>query len=122
MRYILPIARYLTSAGIAARCQAMAGGVVGKGAETVVVSQLAEEGGSARPRWQEVTLAGLALIGTSLDLNRTAREAASVAVPAFADAAAIFVFERLLVADELGPYPAGPAVVRRLVSKLADQP
>jgi serine phosphatase RsbU (regulator of sigma subunit) len=100
----------------------MARWIVGNGAETVVVSQLAEEGGSARPRWQEVTLAGLALIGTSLDLNRTAREAASVAVPAFADAAAIFVSERLLVADELGPYPAGPAVVRRLVSKLADQP
>ncbi len=88
----------------------------------MVVSQLAEDGGSLRPRWQEVTLAGLALIGTSLDLNWTAREAADVAVPAFADAIAIFVSERLLVADELGPYATGPAVVRRLVSKLTGQP
>src|SRR5580658_4606952 len=62
------------------------------------------------------------LIGTTLDIYRTAGEAADVAVPAFADAATIFVSERLLVADELGPYPAGPAVVRRLVSRLNGYP
>jgi hypothetical protein len=62
-------------------------------------------------------------IGTTLDLNMTAREAADVAVPSFADACAIFVSERLLVADELGPYAAAPAVVvRRLIARLAGQP
>ncbi len=61
------------------------------------------------------------LIGTTLDLNRTARETAEVAVPAFADAVAIFVSERLLAAGELGPYPAGPMVVRRLVTRLAGE-
>jgi serine phosphatase RsbU (regulator of sigma subunit) len=63
-------------------------------------------------------------IGTTLDLNRTACEAADVAVPAFADACAIFVSERLLAADELGYYSlAGPAVVvRRLVARLSGQP
>jgi hypothetical protein len=64
-----------------------------------------------------------AKIGTTLDLTTTACEAADVAVPAFADACAIFVSERLLVTDELGPYAAAPAVVvRRLVARLSDQP
>jgi serine phosphatase RsbU (regulator of sigma subunit) len=62
------------------------------------------------------------LIGTTLDVYKTAREAADVAVPAFADSAAIFVSERFLAADELAPYAAGPAVVRRLVSRLHGQP
>jgi len=62
------------------------------------------------------------LIGTTLDLNRTAREAAEVAVPAFADGITIFVSERLLAGGELGPHPVGPTVVRRLVSRLAGEP
>jgi serine phosphatase RsbU (regulator of sigma subunit) len=62
-------------------------------------------------------------IGTTLDLNRTASEAADVAVPAFADACAIFVSERMLVADELQQRPVGAeVVVRRLVARLAGQP
>lgn len=62
-------------------------------------------------------------IGTTLDLNRTANEVADVAIPAFADACAIFVSERLLVADELEQRPIGPdVVVRRLVARLAGQP
>ena len=63
-------------------------------------------------------------IGTTLDLSRTAREAAEVAVPAFADAAAFFVSERLLVADEPGlAAVTGPtAVVRRLAARRAGQP
>ncbi len=72
---------------------------------------------------QHVLTAAATLIGTTLDLNRTACEAADVAVPAFADAAAFFVSERLLVADELGSYIAGPSVVvRRLVARLSGQP
>ena len=62
-------------------------------------------------------------IGTTLDLARTAREFTEVAVPAFADAAAIFVSERLLAADEPSAEGPGPAaVVRRLAARLAGQP
>jgi serine phosphatase RsbU (regulator of sigma subunit) len=62
-------------------------------------------------------------IGTTLDLPRTAREVADVAVPAFADVAVIFVFERLLAADEPVSSQTGHgAVVRRLVARVAGQP
>lgn len=62
-------------------------------------------------------------IGTSLDLNRTANEAADVAVPAFAEACAIFMPERLLVADELEQRPVGTEIiVRRLVARIGGQP
>ncbi|MGI8447193.1 MAG: SpoIIE family protein phosphatase, partial [Streptosporangiaceae bacterium] len=62
-------------------------------------------------------------IGTTLDLPRTAREVAEVAVPAFADVIAIFVFERLLAADEpVSPKAGHGAVMRRLVTRLAGQP
>ncbi len=61
-------------------------------------------------------------IGSTLDLSRTAREVADVAVPAFADAIAIFVFERLLAADEpVSPQAGHGAVMRRLVARLAGQ-
>ena len=62
-------------------------------------------------------------IGTTLELPRTAREFAGVVVPAFADAAAIFVSERLLVTEEPGSHGPGPvAVVRRLAARVAGQP
>ena len=62
-------------------------------------------------------------IGTTLDLSRTAGEVVSVSVPAFADAAAVFVAERLLAADEAGRHQAGPtAVVRRIVARVVGQP
>ena len=77
---------------------------------------------SAQPGHQVLNDAA-SRIGTTLDLHRTAGEAADVAVPAFADACAIFVSERLLVADELRPYATGPAVVvRRLTARLSGQP
>jgi serine phosphatase RsbU (regulator of sigma subunit) len=61
-------------------------------------------------------------IGTTLDLARTAREVAAVAVPAFADTMAIFVFERLIAADEPASPQGGQGVVmRRLVTRLAGQ-
>ncbi len=61
-------------------------------------------------------------IGTTLDLSQTAREVADVAVPAFADAASIFVAERLLAADEPARGQDGPvAVVRRLASRVVGQ-
>ena len=62
-------------------------------------------------------------IGTTLDLPRTAGEVVSVSVPAFADAAAVFVAERLLAADEAGRHQAGPtAVVRRIVARVVGEP
>jgi serine phosphatase RsbU (regulator of sigma subunit) len=62
-------------------------------------------------------------IGTTLDLPRTAREVADVAVPAFSDVIAVFVFERLLAADEpVSPQAGHGAVMRRLVTRLAGQP
>ncbi|HEY5988779.1 MAG TPA: SpoIIE family protein phosphatase, partial [Streptosporangiaceae bacterium] len=65
----------------------------------------------------------VARIGTTLDLTRTAREVADVAVPAFADAAAIFVSERLLVTDEPGLLGLGvAAMVRCLAARLAGHP
>lgn len=47
------------------------------------------------------------LIGSTLDLSRTAGEVVSVSVHAFADAASLFVAERLLAADEAGRHQAG---------------
>jgi hypothetical protein len=90
----------------------------GEGAGLLVIARRA----SAQPGQQVLTDAATK-IGTTLDLHRTAAEAADVAVPAFADACAIFVSERLLVADELRPYATGPAVVvRRLTARLSGQP
>ncbi len=87
------------------------------GAALVIARRALPEPGRSRTLPEVATL-----IGTTLDLNKTAREAAEVAVPAFADGVAIFVSERLLAADEFGPQPPGPAVVRRLVSRLAGEP
>jgi len=64
-----------------------------------------------------------ARIGSTLDLTRTAGEVADLAVPGFADAASIFVPERLLAAGEATWYQAGQATaVRRLAARLAGQP
>jgi serine phosphatase RsbU (regulator of sigma subunit) len=64
-----------------------------------------------------------ARIGSTLDLTKTAREVTGVAVPGFADAAAVFVPERLLAAGEAAWGPAGyPTAMRRLAARLAGQP
>ena len=61
-----------------------------------------------------------ARIGSSLDLTETAAEVVGAAVPGFADAAGIYVIERLLAADELASPRAGPgAAVRRLAARLS---
>jgi serine phosphatase RsbU (regulator of sigma subunit) len=95
------------------RCEPLAG--PGSGA-LVTARDASADGG---PGWL-AEAAGR--IGTTLDLHRTAREVTEVAVPAFAGAAAVFVAERLLAADEPASYPAGPvAVVRRLAARLDGQ-
>ena len=61
-----------------------------------------------------------ARIGSTLDLTQTAAEVVDAAVPGFADAAVIYVTERLLAADELSSPAAGHGpVVRRLAARLA---
>ena len=59
-------------------------------------------------------------IGTTLDITETARELVDLAVPRFADWAAVSIREPLLRGDEL-PYQAtdGSAVVRRLAAAVA---
>ena len=57
------------------------------------------------------------LIGSTLDLGQTARETVAVAVPGFADAAAVFVLERLFEGDDApGCEIDGAVLVRRLAS------
>lgn len=57
------------------------------------------------------------LIGSTLDLGQTARETVAVAVPGFADAAAVFVLERLFEgADAPGCEADGSVMVRRLAA------
>jgi hypothetical protein len=78
------------------------------------------------PPQREPNLARLreaaALIGTTLDLSRTAAEVVDAAVPEFADSATVFVAERLLAADEFTSPPTGQGtVVRRLASRVAGQ-
>jgi serine phosphatase RsbU (regulator of sigma subunit) len=61
-----------------------------------------------------------ARIGSTLDLTKTAREVTGVAVPGFADAAAIYAPERLLAAGEAAWTRAGHATaMRRLAACLA---
>ena len=75
---------------------------------------------AARPSWLSEAAAR---IGSTLDLTQTASEVVDVAVPGFADAAAIYGAERLLAADELTSPRAGHgAVVRRLAARLRGQP
>ncbi len=93
------------------RCEPL----TGQGGGTLLTVQRAQPG----PGW----LSGAAArIGSTLDLGRTAREAAGVAVPGFADAAAIFAPERMLAAGEPAWQQSGHAAVRRLAARLAGQP
>jgi len=98
---------------VAIRCEPLAG----PGTGALVIAQSAST--PIGPSWLGEAAER---IGTTLDLARTAREVADVAVPAFSDAAAIFVSERLLAADEFAAHQAGHgAVVRRLAARLAGQ-
>ncbi len=111
---ILPMTTASGNCQVTIHCEPLAG----SGGDVLIIARRA----TPQPGQHLLTDAATQ-IGTTLDLTRTAREAADVAVPAFADAAAIFVAERLLAADELGPYTGGSAVVvRRLVARLSGQP
>ncbi len=106
----------------------VAGGRLGEGRFAIRCEPLAgPDDGTAVTTWRAwpqpapgwLTEAA-ARIGSSLDLARTAGEVTDVAVPAFADAAAIFVAERLLACGEPGPAPTGSGTaMRRLAARIA---
>ena len=91
--------------------------MAGLGGAVLVVVQRAWP--QRAPSWlSEAT----ARIGSSLDLAETASEVADAAVPWFADAAVIYVIERLLAADEVASPRAGlGAAVRRLAARRSGQ-
>ncbi|WP_238499023.1 SpoIIE family protein phosphatase [Streptosporangium soli] len=62
-------------------------------------------------------------IGSTLDLCQTGRELMEVAVPRFADAAGIFVHDRLVTEGDFPSRPTdGSAIVRRIAMGTADRP
>ena len=91
--------------------------LTGLGGGAIVIAQPASPG--PRATWLSEAAAR---IGTTLDLTETAREVAEVAVPGFAEAAAIFGREILFAADELAaPRLGSGAVVRRLAASVYGQ-
>ena len=108
----------------------VAGGHLGEGRCAMRFEPLAAAGASVLVIAQRVSppvtwlSQATARIGNSLDLFRTASEVTEAAVPAFADAAVIYMAERLLAAGELRSSAAGAGsgtVVRRLAGRLAGQ-
>lgn len=98
---------------LAVHCEPLAG----PGDGTLVIAQRAE------PPRPDLLREAVARVGTTLDLTRTAREVTEVVVPEFADAAAVFVLERLLTAEEpMLDVASSSALVRRLAARLAGQP
>jgi hypothetical protein len=92
--------------------------LAGPGEGSLVITQRAWP--QPRPSWLSE---GAARIGTTLDLAQTASEVTDVAVPRFADAAFVYVAERLLAADDLtAPRFGSAAVVRRLAARMPDSP
>jgi hypothetical protein len=109
----------------------VAGGLLGEGRFSIRWEPLAGPGDGSlvivqrawpqpRPSWLSESAAR---IGTTLDLEQTASEVTGVAVPLFADAAFIYVAERLLAGDDVTAQRAGQAgVMRRLAARLAESP
>ncbi|MEU4873106.1 SpoIIE family protein phosphatase [Streptomyces sp. NPDC021608] len=61
-------------------------------------------------------------IGTTLDLERTARELAEVAVPELADVAAVDLLDAVVAGRRTTLGPAEPAVIRALAVRADDEP
>ncbi len=98
---------------LAVHCEPLAG----PGDGTLVIAH------RAVPPRPDLLREAVARVGTTLDLTRTAREVTEVVVPEFADAAAVFVLERLLTAEEpMLDEASSSALVRRLAARLAGQP
>ncbi|MER8047041.1 SpoIIE family protein phosphatase [Streptomyces sp. NPDC094032] len=98
-------------------------GVAGLGIDVTRRHNAAREAASARRNLALLNEAG-ARIGTTLDLEATARELLDVAVPGFCDLAAVDLYQGLLTGDEAPPgrmgsphdvgYGAGSAELRRV--------
>ncbi|MEU8760421.1 SpoIIE family protein phosphatase [Streptomyces sp. NPDC048659] len=98
-------------------------GVAGLGIDVTRRHNAVREAASARRNLALLNEAG-ARIGTSLDLEATARELLAVAVPGFCDLAAVDLYQGLLTGDEAPPgrwggshdvgYGAGSAELRRV--------
>jgi serine phosphatase RsbU (regulator of sigma subunit) len=105
----------------------VAGGGLGEGRFAIRWEPVSEPGPSAlviaqraspqpSPGWLSDAVAR---IGSTLDLTQTASEVVDAAVPGFADAAVLYVAERLLAADEVASPRAGHGVVvRRLAARM----
>jgi serine phosphatase RsbU (regulator of sigma subunit) len=106
----------------------VAGGDLGEGRFAIRWEPVAEPGAGAlviaqraspqpSPGWLSDAVAR---IGSTLDLTQTASEVVAAAVPGFADAAVLYVAERLLAADEVTSPRAGQGVVvRRLAARVS---
>ncbi|MFE7512450.1 SpoIIE family protein phosphatase [Streptomyces sp. NPDC057540] len=108
-------------------------GVAGLGIDVTRRHNAAREAASARRNLALLNEAG-SRIGTSLDLEATARELLDVAVPGFCDLASVDLYQGLLTGDEAPPgrwgnshdvgYGAGSAELRRVAfaSAVSDTP
>ncbi|MER5883450.1 SpoIIE family protein phosphatase [Streptomyces sp. NPDC001941] len=99
-------------------------GVAGLGTDVTRRQVAAREAASARRNLALLNEAG-ARIGTSLDLETTARELLDVAVPGFCDIASVDLYQALLTGEEAPPGRAdGSAELRRVAfaSAVADVP
>ena len=106
----------------------VAGGDLGEGRFAIRWEPMAEPGAGAlviaqraspqpSPGWLSEAVAQ---IGSTLDLTQTASEVVGAAVPGFADAAVLYVAERLLAAGELTSHRSGQGVaVRRLAARVS---
>ncbi|MFI8535706.1 SpoIIE family protein phosphatase [Streptomyces aquilus] len=105
------------------RLEDAVGTVLGVAASVVDVTEehrAAVEAESARRRLAVIADAS-ARIGTTLELDRTARELADVAVPELADMAAVDLLEAVVEGRRSSLGPTEPAVIRALAVKAQDE-
>lgn len=106
------------------RLEDTAGTVLGVAASIVDVTdqhRAGVEAEAARRRLAVIADAS-ARIGTTLDLDRTARELADVAVPELADIAAVDLLDAVVGGRRSGLGPAEPAVIRALAVRADRSP
>ncbi|WP_340384358.1 SpoIIE family protein phosphatase [Streptomyces sp. SS7] len=100
------------------------GTVLGVAASVVDVSDQYRAGVEAEAARRRLALIAdaSARIGTTLDLERTARELAEVAVPELADVASVDLLDDVVAGRPFGPHPAGAAAIRSLAVRAVDAP
>ncbi|WP_078948013.1 SpoIIE family protein phosphatase [Streptomyces griseus] len=106
------------------RLEDTAGTVLGVAASIVDVTDQHRAGveAEAARRRLAVIVDASARIGTTLDLDRTARELADVAVPELADIAAVDLLDAVVGGRRTGLGPAEPAVIRALAVRADHSP